>query len=110
MPLGIKKEAFLLNESDKQRLIEPLYKLYETTQKQHEPHRVRVMMLVKKNPTKNGRKGGRTQISDISNTQSAWNWLFSSIPVYLCFNMVRPTSCFNGIWKPAALKSFLEFI
>lgn len=48
MPLGIKKEAFLLNESDKQRLIEPLYKLYETTQKQHEPHRVRVVMLIKK--------------------------------------------------------------
>lgn len=50
MPLGIKKEAFLLNESDKQRLIEPLYKLYETTQKQHEPHRVRVVMLIKKKP------------------------------------------------------------
>lgn len=60
MPLGIKKEAFLLNESDKQRLIEPLYKLYETTQKQHEPHRVRVVMLIKKTHQKRSKRRTNT--------------------------------------------------
>lgn len=62
MPLCIKKEAFFLNEWNKQRLIEPLYELYETTQKQYWTSQSSRGYFNKKKAqqTKNGRKGRRT--------------------------------------------------
>lgn len=111
MPLCIKKEAFFLNEWNKQRLIEPLYDLYETTQKQYwTSQSSRGDANKKKKPNKPKTVEKADEHSDILYTVSSWNWLFSSNPFYLCLNIVRPTSCFNGIWKPAALKFILEFI
>lgn len=73
-------------------------------------YKVWEVMLIKKKFNKLKMVEKVDEYFDVLYIVSFWNWLFFLNFFYLCLNIVRFISCFNGIWKFVVLKFILEFI